>query len=104
MSAYVCIYFSRFSWPETLKHSGDDRVICVDVFMSLQVQMITNECSHTITDAMPGVEYLIQVRTKDEYDGQWSEWSTPIYASTWTGKHTCRKSVKSSHFKIGSCI
>ncbi|XP_031155135.1 interleukin-6 receptor subunit alpha isoform X2 [Sander lucioperca] len=38
--------------------------------------------SYTITDAIPGVEYLIQLRTRDEYDGQWSDWSTP--ASRWT--------------------
>lgn len=50
-----------------------------------QVQMIKGERSCTITDAMPGVEYLIQVRAKDEYDGRWSDWSAPIYASTWTG-------------------
>ncbi|XP_034731133.1 interleukin-6 receptor subunit alpha isoform X2 [Etheostoma cragini] len=38
--------------------------------------------SFTITDAMPGFEYLIQLRTREEYDGQWSDWSTP--ASRWT--------------------
>ncbi|XP_078109046.1 interleukin-6 receptor subunit alpha isoform X1 [Sander vitreus] len=38
--------------------------------------------SYTISDAIPGVEYLIQLRTRDEYDGQWSDWSTP--ASRWT--------------------
>ncbi|XP_037309786.2 interleukin-6 receptor subunit alpha isoform X2 [Pungitius pungitius] len=42
----------------------------------------TKERSCTIVDAMPGVEYLIEVRTKEEYDGQWSDWSTPVYASS----------------------
>ncbi|CAK6960706.1 interleukin-6 receptor subunit alpha [Scomber scombrus] len=44
--------------------------------------------SYTITDAMPGVEYLIQLRTKDEYDGQWSDWSTSICGSSWTAPPT----------------
>ncbi|XP_007556192.1 interleukin-6 receptor subunit alpha isoform X1 [Poecilia formosa] len=39
---------------------------------------------YLITDALPGVEYLIQLRTKDEYDGNWSEWSSPVSARTWT--------------------
>lgn len=46
--------------------------------------------SHTITDAMPGVQYLIQLRAKEEYDGQWSDWSTPVNARSWTGKYTCK--------------
>lgn len=37
---------------------------------------------------MPGVEYLIQVRAKEEFDGQWSEWSPSTYAKSWTGKFT----------------
>uniref|UniRef100_A0A8C7LY49 Fibronectin type-III domain-containing protein n=1 Tax=Oncorhynchus mykiss TaxID=8022 RepID=A0A8C7LY49_ONCMY len=39
---------------------------------------------YTITDALPGVQYLIQLRAKEEFDGHWSEWSTAVYANTWT--------------------
>uniref|UniRef100_A0A8C9YFY7 Interleukin 6 receptor n=1 Tax=Sander lucioperca TaxID=283035 RepID=A0A8C9YFY7_SANLU len=53
--------------------------------------------SYTITDAIPGVEYLIQLRTRDEYDGQWSDWSTP--ASRWTGKHTYTHTHTHTHRK-----
>ncbi|XP_030014863.1 interleukin-6 receptor subunit alpha [Sphaeramia orbicularis] len=38
---------------------------------------------HSITDAMTEFENEIQVRTKEEYDGYWSEWSKPVYGSTW---------------------
>nr|QJI54763.1 interleukin-6 receptor [Siniperca chuatsi] len=49
-----------------------------------QIKKAGRQRSYTITDAMPGVEYLIQLRTKDDYDGWWSDWSTPVYASSWT--------------------
>uniref|UniRef100_A0A1A8AF04 Interleukin 6 receptor n=7 Tax=Nothobranchius TaxID=28779 RepID=A0A1A8AF04_NOTFU len=41
---------------------------------------------YIIADALPGVEYLIQLRTKEEYDGLWSEWSSPVYARSWTAE------------------
>ncbi|KAI9533298.1 hypothetical protein NQZ68_025692 [Dissostichus eleginoides] len=53
-----------------------------------QIQMIKGTHSYTIRDAMPGVEYLIQLRTREEYDGQWSDWSTPLYESSWTAKRS----------------
>ncbi|XP_023256621.1 interleukin-6 receptor subunit alpha-like, partial [Seriola lalandi dorsalis] len=53
-------------------------------FYHKQVMLIKGSRSHTIKDAMPGVQYLIQLRAKDEYDGEWSDWSIPINASSWT--------------------
>ncbi|XP_039974368.1 interleukin-6 receptor subunit alpha [Xiphias gladius] len=54
-------------------------------FYHEQIEMIKGlGRSHTITDAMPGVQYLIQLRAKEEYDGQWSDWSTPVNARSWT--------------------
>ncbi|CAL8256547.1 unnamed protein product [Boreogadus saida] len=39
---------------------------------------------YTIRDVLPMVEYVIQLRAKDEYDGLWSDWSPPVYANSWT--------------------
>ncbi|XP_034466866.1 interleukin-6 receptor subunit alpha [Hippoglossus hippoglossus] len=49
-----------------------------------QIKQIMSERSYTITDAMPGVKYLIWLRTKEEYEGQWSDWSSPVNVSSWT--------------------
>lgn len=45
-----------------------------------------DEQLYSIGDAMPDVEYMIQVRAKDEYDGRWSSWSPAVNASSWTGR------------------
>ncbi|KAG7282142.1 hypothetical protein CRUP_034889 [Coryphaenoides rupestris] len=37
----------------------------------------TKSQRYTITDVLPKVEYVIKLRAKDEYDGLWSDWSTP---------------------------
>ncbi|KAI4880949.1 hypothetical protein NFI96_019594, partial [Prochilodus magdalenae] len=37
-----------------------------------------------ITDAAPHIQYEVQLRAKDEFDGVWSEWTDPVYAYTWT--------------------
>ncbi|XP_056143014.1 interleukin-6 receptor subunit alpha [Lampris incognitus] len=47
---------------------------------------VTKNTFYTITDALPGVEYIIKLRAKDEYDGLWSNWSTPVYARSWTAQ------------------
>ncbi|XP_008285957.1 interleukin-6 receptor subunit alpha [Stegastes partitus] len=57
-------------------------------FYHEQVVEDVNRRSYTITDAMPGVEYLIQLRARDEFDGQWSNWSSPFSARSWTAEST----------------
>uniref|UniRef100_A0A3Q2PUN7 Interleukin 6 receptor n=1 Tax=Fundulus heteroclitus TaxID=8078 RepID=A0A3Q2PUN7_FUNHE len=47
-----------------------------------QVTVVRNH-HYTIKDALPDVDYLIQLRTKEEYDGQWSEWTSPVFARSW---------------------
>ncbi|XP_031692986.1 uncharacterized protein LOC109905861 isoform X2 [Oncorhynchus kisutch] len=49
-----------------------------------QIKGTTTARFYTITDALPGVQYRIQLRAKEEFDGHWSEWSTAVYANTWT--------------------
>ncbi|KAM9309316.1 interleukin-6 receptor subunit alpha isoform 2-T3 [Pholidichthys leucotaenia] len=51
-----------------------------------QIIRIKVQRSYTITDVIPGIKYVIQLRSKEEYDGQWSQWSTPVYAQTWNAK------------------
>lgn len=51
-----------------------------------QVARIKSQRYYKITDALPGVTYLIQLRAKEEYDGEWSDWSTPFNASSWTAQ------------------
>nr|XP_057939924.1 interleukin-6 receptor subunit alpha isoform X2 [Doryrhamphus excisus] len=53
-----------------------------------QVRLIKGRRSFTITDALSGVEYMIQLRTQDEFDGLWSSWSAPVYGSSWTDVRT----------------
>ncbi|XP_077454471.1 aquaporin-10a isoform X1 [Stigmatopora argus] len=48
----------------------------------------TKRRSFTIYDALPGVEYTIQIRTKEEFDGEWSDWSAAVYGSSWIDSRT----------------
>lgn len=43
-----------------------------------------------ISDALPRTQYELQIRAKDEYDGQWSDWTSPVHAHTWTGNYSVR--------------
>ncbi|XP_038832140.1 uncharacterized protein LOC120030780 isoform X2 [Salvelinus namaycush] len=49
-----------------------------------QIKGTTTARFYTIADALSGVQYLIQLRAKEEFDGHWSEWSTAVFANTWT--------------------
>ncbi|XP_077383975.1 interleukin-6 receptor subunit alpha isoform X2 [Festucalex cinctus] len=55
---------------------------------SMQLKSIKGHRSLTITDAIPGVEYMIQLRTQEEFDGLWSDWSAPVYGSSWIDSRT----------------
>ncbi|XP_043116136.1 interleukin-6 receptor subunit alpha [Puntigrus tetrazona] len=40
--------------------------------------------SWMIYDALPHVQYEVQLRAKDEFEGVWSDWTDPFCAVTWT--------------------
>ncbi|KAG5841502.1 hypothetical protein ANANG_G00200200 [Anguilla anguilla] len=44
---------------------------------------LSDSTSHTITDAIAGKEYIIQVAAKDTEIGTWSDWSVAIHATPW---------------------
>ncbi|XP_047453992.1 interleukin-6 receptor subunit alpha [Mugil cephalus] len=62
--------------------------------------LIIHRRSYTITDVIPGVEYMIKIRTKDEYDGDWSEWSTPVYGSSWRAPVTMIEDMTTTAFEF----
>lgn len=86
----LSVYFFFFSMFITLawnrKRSFVSEIFVL--YVCIQVLPVNGQRQATITDIMPGVEYLIQVRAKEEFDGQWSEWSPSTYAKSWTGKFT----------------
>ncbi|KAB5587110.1 hypothetical protein PHYPO_G00009140 [Pangasianodon hypophthalmus] len=53
-----------------------------------QVDIDDTELLWLISDALPHIQYEIQIRAKDEYDGQWSDWTSPVHAYTWTAPET----------------
>nr|XP_061789904.1 interleukin-6 receptor subunit alpha-like [Nerophis lumbriciformis] len=55
---------------------------------SMQLKSIKGRRSFTINDALPGVQYMIQLRTKEEFDGLWSDWSATVYGSSWIDSRT----------------
>ncbi|KAI4816360.1 hypothetical protein KUCAC02_008687 [Chaenocephalus aceratus] len=44
---------------------------------------LSDSTSHTITDAIAGKEYIIQVAAKDTEIGTWSDWSVAVHATPW---------------------
>lgn len=44
---------------------------------------LSDSTSHTITDAYPGKEYIIQLAAKDMEIGTWSDWSVAVHATPW---------------------
>uniref|UniRef100_A0AAY3ZZP0 Fibronectin type-III domain-containing protein n=1 Tax=Denticeps clupeoides TaxID=299321 RepID=A0AAY3ZZP0_9TELE len=43
--------------------------------------------SYEILDVIPHTEYELQLRAIEEYhNGMWSDWTSPVYARTWTGE------------------
>uniref|UniRef100_A0A8B9HHN6 Fibronectin type-III domain-containing protein n=1 Tax=Astyanax mexicanus TaxID=7994 RepID=A0A8B9HHN6_ASTMX len=50
----------------------------------------------SVLDALPGTLYEVQLRAKDEYVGMWSEWTSPVYAHTWTGNCTSHTHTEQS--------
>uniref|UniRef100_A0A673GCN3 Interleukin 6 receptor n=1 Tax=Sinocyclocheilus rhinocerous TaxID=307959 RepID=A0A673GCN3_9TELE len=43
------------------------------------------QVSWTIYDALPHIQYEVQLQAKDDFDGLWSDWTDTVYAVTWTG-------------------
>lgn len=84
----VCLTSSYFS--HGLKTDEPGMFPLIDfLFYGLYVFLQENTIrkrTYLITDALPGVEYLIHLRVREEYDGLWSEWTSPVSARSWTGR------------------
>ncbi|CAL8327854.1 unnamed protein product [Boreogadus saida] len=75
---------SPSSWPEVdsfpLKYFLRYRPLIKDQWQHVELSEST---SHTITDAIAGKEYIIQVAAKDTEIGTWSDWSVAVHATPW---------------------
>ncbi|KAM9488046.1 interleukin-6 receptor subunit alpha-like isoform 2-T2 [Clarias gariepinus] len=53
-----------------------------------QVEIEDTDLFWLISDALSHTEYEIQIRAKDEFDGEWSDWTSPVYEYTWSAPET----------------
>ncbi|XP_028649861.2 interleukin-6 receptor subunit alpha [Erpetoichthys calabaricus] len=59
------------------------------------------ERSLMVRDALPGFTYMVQVRARDEFNGNWSEWSQEVYGTTWTDpKILVKTPLPSTEYKM----
>ncbi|KAJ3605055.1 hypothetical protein NHX12_027105 [Muraenolepis orangiensis] len=77
-------WISPSSWPEVdsfpLKYFLRYRPLIKDQWQHVE---LSDSTSHTITDAIAGKEYIIQVAAKDTEIGTWSDWSVAVHATPW---------------------
>ncbi|PWA23812.1 hypothetical protein CCH79_00010999 [Gambusia affinis] len=74
----------KVTWnlPVTWKETDDFYDIIYEIRYKLsnssnEQENRIRERMYLITDALPGAEYLIHLRVREEFDGHWSEWSSP---------------------------
>ncbi|XP_063067169.1 ciliary neurotrophic factor receptor subunit alpha, partial [Engraulis encrasicolus] len=72
------------TWPDVenfpLKYFLRYRPLIRDDWQHVE---LTDTTRHTITDAVEGKEYIIQLAAKDMEVGTWSDWSVAIHATPW---------------------
>lgn len=72
------------TWPDVenfpLKYFLRYRPLIKDAWQHVE---LTDTTRHTITDAVAGKEYIIQLATKDMEVGTWSDWSMAVHATPW---------------------
>ncbi|XP_038600329.1 ciliary neurotrophic factor receptor subunit alpha isoform X3 [Tachyglossus aculeatus] len=73
------------TWPDPdsfpLKFFLRYRPLILDQWQHVE---LSDRTSHTITDAFAGKEYIIQVASKENDIGTWSDWSVAAHATPWT--------------------
>uniref|UniRef100_A0A3Q2PVU9 Interleukin 6 receptor n=1 Tax=Fundulus heteroclitus TaxID=8078 RepID=A0A3Q2PVU9_FUNHE len=70
------------TWKLPISWKDQDYFYDLTYEISYRPIISSNEQVYLI-HALPDVDYLIQLRTKEEYDGQWSEWTSPVFARSW---------------------
>uniref|UniRef100_A0A3P8WXK6 Ciliary neurotrophic factor receptor n=2 Tax=Cynoglossus semilaevis TaxID=244447 RepID=A0A3P8WXK6_CYNSE len=75
---------SPATWPDVdnfpLKYFLRYRPLIRDTWQHVE---LSDSTAHTITDAIAGKEYIIQVAAKDTEIGTWSDWSVAVHATPW---------------------